>query len=395
LVVPLQHEFGWSRGDITLSSLVSSLGMAVALPFMGRLLDRFGVKPVAWISIPLFAAVLLTLSRFDATLLWFLTLYALAGIIGVGTSAVTYTKAIVERFHVRRGLALGIMAMGLGGSALLMPMLMGVVVAGFGWRGGYLTVGLLALTPLLVLPFARWTVRSGSMPDASVAAPAAPGHGPSGTSAKAPAAPVLTGPSVAQVVRGREFWMLCAAFFVLGWALLTLVPHFVPMLIDAGVNPVLAASLSSLVGVGTVIGRPLVGWALDRFRPTTVAIPLFLAAALGCLLLLWGGPSLAPLTAVLVGLGFGAEIDLMSYLSSRYLGQRAFGTLYSFVYSSFMVGSALGPVCAGYLFDAQGSYSTPLILAAGFLVLGSIILALMPRPTLSVTDPAQLQEDNQ
>jgi cyanate permease len=59
------------------------------------------------------------------------------------------------------------------------------------------------------------------------------------------------------------------------------------------------------------------------------------------------------------------------------------------------VGSALGPVCAGYLFDAQGSYSTPLILAAGFLVLGSIILALMPRPTLSVTDPAQLQEDNQ
>jgi hypothetical protein len=47
------------------------------------------------------------------------------------------------------------------------------------------------------------------------------------------------------------------------------------------------------------------------------------------------------------------------------------------------------------LFDAQGSYSTPLMLAAGFLVLGSIILGLMPRPTLSVTEPAQPQEDNQ
>ncbi|MGO3153305.1 MAG: MFS transporter [Galactobacter sp.] len=394
LVVPLQQEFGWSRGDITLSSLVSSLGMAIALPFMGRLLDRFGVKPVAWISIPLFAAVLLTLSRFDATLLWFLTLYALAGIIGVGTSAVTYTKAIVERFHVRRGLALGIMAMGLGGSALLMPMLMGVVVNAFGWRGGYLTVGLLALTPLLVLPFARWMVRGRVLPDADGAARAAPGHTSSGTSVKVPAAPLLPGPTVGEVVRGKEFWMLCAAFFVLGWALLTLVPHFVPMLIDSGVNPVLAASLSSLVGVGTVIGRPLVGWALDRFRPTTVAVPLFLAAALGCLLLLWGGPSLAPVTAILVGLGFGAEIDLMSYLSSRYLGQRAFGTLYSFVYSSFMVGSALGPVCAGYLFDAQVSYSTPLILATGFLVIGSVILLVMPKPPAAMSTPTPAQEEN-
>lgn len=392
LVVPLQHEFGWSRGDITLSSLVSSLGMAIALPIMGRFLDRFGVKAVAWISIPLFAAVLLALSQFHATLLWFLTLYALAGIIGVGTSAVTYTKAIVERFHVRRGLALGIMAMGLGGSALLMPMLMGVVVAGFGWRGGYLTVGLLALAPLLVLPFARWTVRAPETADAAGEARMEAGHAASGTLEPAPPAPALTGPGVAQVVRGRAFWMLCAAFFVLGWALLTLVPHFVPMLIDAGVNPVLAASLSSLVGVGTVIGRPLVGWALDRFRPTAVAVPLFLAAALGCLLLLWAGPSLAPLTAVLVGLGFGAEIDLMSYLSSRYLGQRAFGTLYSFVYSSFMVGSALGPVVAGYLFDVQGSYSPPLALATGFLVLGSIILMLMPRPTLSVLASVTKQE---
>ncbi|MBD7996310.1 MFS transporter [Arthrobacter sp. Sa2CUA1] len=361
LVVPLQEEFGWGRGEITQTSLWSSLGMAAALPLLGRLLDRYGVRRIAWISLPLFAAVLFLLSRFDSTLLLFLTLYALAGIIGVGTSAVTYSKAVVERFHKHRGLALGIMATGLGAAGLLLPPLMGTVIAAYGWRGAYLTMSVLALAPLLILAVIRLTPSdAGSTPSAVSA-----GH--------------LPGLSRGQALRNREFWTLIAAFFVLGWALLTMVPHFVPMLIDNGVAPVQAALLSSLIGVGTVIGRPIVGWLLDRFYATYVAVPLFLAAAAGCLLLLFGGAGFAPLTAVLIGIGFGAEIDLMSYLSSRYFGQRDFGALYSYVYSAFMIGSAFGPVTAGYLFDARQSYNIPLIIAAAFLVLGSAVLLTLPR----------------
>ena len=363
LVVPLQEEFGWGRGEITQTSLWSSLGMAAALPLLGRLLDRYGIRRIAWISLPLFAAVLFVLSRFDSTLLLFLTLYALAGIIGVGTSAVTYSKAVVERFHNHRGLALGIMATGLGAAGLLLPPLMGTVIATYGWRGAYLTMSVLALAPLLILAVVRFP-----RPEES-------SNGP------APASQLghLPGLTRGQAVRNREFWTLIAAFFVLGWALLTMVPHFVPMLIDNGIEPVQAALLSSLIGVGTVIGRPIVGWLLDRFYATYVAVPLFLTAAAGCLLLLLGGAEFAPLTAVLIGIGFGAEIDLMSYLSSRYFGQRDFGALYSYVYSAFMIGSAFGPVAAGYLFDAQKSYNTPLIIAAAFLVLGSAVLLTLPR----------------
>ena len=363
LVVPLQQEFGWGRGEITQTSLWSSLGMAAALPFLGRLLDRYGVKRVAWISVPLFAAVLFALSQFESTLLIFLVLYALAGIIGVGTSAVTYSKAVVERFNNHRGFALGIMATGLGVAGLLLPPFMGTVIAEYGWRGAYLAMGCLALTPLLVLGFVKFP-RPTEATDSAV---------PSKEELRLP------GLTRGQAFRSREFWTLSVAFFVLGWALLTMVPHFVPMLIDSGVDPVRAALMSSLIGVGTVIGRPIVGWLLDRFYATYVAVPLFLAAAAGCLFLLIGGPEFAPLTAVLIGVGFGAEIDLMSYLSSRYFGQREFGALYSYVYSAFMVGGAFGPVTAGYLFDVQGSYATPLIVAAAFLVFGSVVLLTLPR----------------
>ncbi|EMQ97436.1 MFS transporter [Paeniglutamicibacter gangotriensis] len=360
LVVPLQEEFGWGRGEITLTSLWSSLGMALALPFMGRLLDRFGVKRVALVSLPMFAAVLFALSQFESTLLIFLVLYGLTGILGVGTSAVTYAKAIVEKFDTMRGLGLGIMATGLGAAGLTLPPLVSALVSLHGWRSVYFALGLLGLVPLVLLIFTKLPhlPRQNRVPQEHAGFPGMPRP---------------------QTKYGREFWTLMVSFFMLGWALLTMVPHFVPMLIDSGITPMRAALLSSFIGVGTVIGRPIIGWLMDRFYATHVAVPLFAATALGCVLLLLAGPQYAALTAVLIGIGFGAEIDLMSYLSSRYFRPHEFGTLYSYVYSAFMIGSALGPVVAGFIFDSTKSYNIPLIMATTLLLLGSVVLLSLPR----------------
>jgi len=356
LVVPLGEEFGWNRGEVTMVNLFSGIGLAVMLPFTGALADRRGIRIVSLIAIPLFVVLIASLAFFQGALWLFLGTYALLGAVGSGTSAVIYAKVVSSCFDRHRGLALGILAAGLGSVGLVFPPLMGAATEAYGWRSTFVVMAVLAALPLVALFFVRLPAATERVANAQ-----------------------LPGKTPREALRRREFWMLMAIFFFIGWALLTLVPHFVPMLIDAGVNPVMAATLSSMVGVGTVIARPILGWFYDRFNAIYVSVPLFALAAVGILLLLLAGAGIAPLTALLIGVAFGAEIDLMAYLSSRYLGPRAFGRLYGVIYSSFTIGAALGPVAAGYLFAAQGDYSTSLVIAVVALVLGTVLLLFLPK----------------
>ena len=357
LIIPLEAEFGWNRGEVTQTGLWSAIGLAVALPFVGALADRRGTRLVSLIFIPLFTVAVLGLFFFNGPLVLFLSWYALIGVVGAGVSTVIYAKVVAHSFDKSRGFALGILAAGLGAVGLIFPTLMGAVVAQWGWRYVYLVMAVLAIVPLIALAFTRNLQKSVTPAQAAT----------------------LPGMTARQALRTREFWTLLVTFVLLGWALLSMVPHFIPLLIDSGVNPVQAALLSSLVGVGTLIARPLLGWLFDRIYAIHVAVPVFLLAAVGFAILIFGGAALAPLTALLVGIAFGAEIDLISYLSTRYLGKRAFGVLYGLIYSAFSIGGALGPVVAGYLFATQGTYQTALVISIVLLIASVVLLLTLPR----------------
>jgi hypothetical protein len=113
-----------------------------------------------------------------------------------------------------------------------------------------------------------------------------------------------------------------------------------------------------------------------------VAVAFFLAPLAGILLLLFGsGPSVAAIATVLVGVGLGAEVDLIAFLSSRYFGMRAFGEIYGYLFALFMLGAGAGPFAMGVSFDVTGSYqfmlaafAIALLLASGLMMgLGSYV----------------------
>ena len=358
----LSQEFGWSRAQISFAFTLSALGITLAAPFLGWLVDRFGARRVILPATLLFGMGVLSLYFLSAHLWHFYAIYLLLGVVGSGTTPVPYSKIISQWFDQKRGLALGLAAAASALGAFIMPSLAQALITMVGWRGAYVLLGLLAMgvtLPMVGLFLKETPQMMGLLPDG-------------GTSSHAEAAKPSgqePGLSCREAWHTGTFWLLVSAFFLMSVSLAGCLIHLVPMLTDRGFSAQSAALATSLFGGGILLGRIGAGYALDRFLASYVAVCFFCGTTLG-IFLLWNGVAggLVFLAAVLTGLGQGAEFDLMAYLVSRYFGLRAFGEIYSYTLAAFTLGGVVGPLLMGAGFDATGSYS---------LVLGGFVMATL------------------
>ncbi len=183
------------------------------------------------------------------------------------------------------------------------------------------------------------------------------------------------------VLKGYRFWVMNAAFVMVGMCIAGLIAHLIPMLTDRNVTPTTAAQVAGTIGLAVIVGRIGTGYLIDRFWAPGVGMVLLCLPAGSCIILASGvgGVPAALLAAVLVGLAAGAEFDLMSFLTSKYFGQRKYGIIYSCLYAAFKLSAGIGAPLFGLSFDITGSYAFILYCAAGLLIAGSLLmLALGP-----------------
>jgi predicted MFS family arabinose efflux permease len=247
---------------------------------------------------------------------------------------------------------------GLGG--FIMPQLAQMLIERVGWRGAYPTLGLLTLAiafPLVAL----WIREPG------------PGEG----ERRARTAGDVTGLSVRGALGTRRFWLMGAAFFLVAIAINGTVAHVVPLLTDHGVSAAAAAAIMGIFGLATMAGRLFAGYLVDRIFAPFVATLFFLAPIAGFILLSSGSGELPGIGVILLGLGLGTEIDLIAFLVSRYMGQRAFGEIYGYCFMIFGLGSSAGRFLGGFVYDFAGSYNPALVGAAGALVVAVILVNLL------------------
>ncbi len=276
-------------------------------------------------------------------------LAALAGVASTVQSPLPYAKAISAWYDDRRDLALGIAMAGVGLGAIIVPQIARALINCAGWRGAYLGLGVLTL--VVAFPAVAFTISEPSARGKS---------GPTG-------APLVRRPGVAarEVARSGQFWLMAGVFLLAGAAINGANAHIAPLLTDRGLTPAAATGIFGVMGLSTLIGRPIVGLLLDRIFAPYVAAAFFIAPLAG-IPLLTSGSGLSPaIGAALLGFALGAEIDLVAFLTTRYLGQRAFGEIYGYLFTAFIVGSSVGQLAADLSFDRLGSYTPAL---AGFAV---------------------------
>jgi MFS family permease len=375
-VAGLSRDFGLTRSQFGFGVLLVTMALAVANPLVGWAVDRFSAKGPAIAGLLLLSLGFASLGWFVHSVKGYLLLQAIAAFIGAASGPIAYTKVIGATFDRNRGIALGVTMTGIGLSAAAVPPLLAAVIAGHGWRAGFFVLAGIplvgALATALLIPRRQAAV-----------APLADHSRDRAT------------PARGDWVRSRVFWVMAAAFAMMSLSFAGLLPHFVPALIDGGLDPVAAGRVAGEIGLAVIASRLVVGFLLDRVFAPRIAIAICIIAAAGCTVFIANGVSAASLTAIALGFAMGAELDLMGFLVARYFGLAEFGRVYGWLYGAFIFASGLGPLWVGALRDATGNYRLSLGLCATGLILSCLVFLMLPRyvPARSSVNPDRGSSD--
>jgi MFS family permease len=368
-IKPLAQELHSNRASISFAFTLANLMATISAPLTGRFADRFGARRVILIASAIFALLLISAPLLSAKLWSLYLFYALLGFVGNGTAPIPYGRVISRWFDRRRGLALGFSLFGTGSGAILMPALAQRLIALVGWRSTYTIMGLFVVAvslPVLWLFLKESPEEMGLLPDGASLAQNATQKQNS-----------KEGLTWREARTSAAFWLMVGAVFLVGASVHGCVLHLASMLSDRGVSPHRVALAITVLGSALMVGRAGSGYLLDRFFAPRVAMCIFGAAACGIVLLrAAAGTWLVFLAAFLIGLGMGAEADIIAFLTSRYFGLRAFGEIYGYAFASFTLAGALGPWLMGLGFDRFGSYGSILM---GFFLAILLAVVLMTR----------------
>ena len=362
-VEPLQQQFGWSRGDI---ALVHSFGLvtAFAAPVVGHLTDRHGVRPVLFAGLLLTALGYVLLSLMRGSLGYYYSAYFLFSLCGMATTGITVTRILSGAFDRTRGTALAIGRSGLAIAGAIMPMLLFPVILRFGTAGGYLMLAILIL--LLPLPLIWFWVPRRVMDPARRNEAARGQAEPWGVRLGMPKVRILIAASVLNYV-----------------PVVALLSQMKPLAVDKGLDSVTAVGAVSVMGTAAALGALFSGILVDRFWAPAVAFALNLAPAMGCLLLLQTDvhPAAFYAAVLMIGLGQGAEIDIVAFMIARYFGLRSYATIYSLSTLGIALGVALGASLIGLSYDRFGNYDAAVMVASASFALAALLyLAMGPYP---------------
>lgn len=364
-IAPLTEEFGWTKTEILTPITIFGVVAALLAPVFGWLADTYGVRRTALWSLFGFGVTFAALSLTPPVLWAYYLLWLMVGLVGIGSTPVTWSRAINMWFYKSRGLALGILLLGTSLAAIIVPKLAVWAIESHGWRAMYAIVGMLPL--LVALPVCIWLFREPR-----------PEEQPRGIKT---ASGALTGVTLGQAMRDYRFWLIWLSILFIALTFGGAFINMPAMLADRGIPAQGAASVMGILGLGILSGRLITGLLLDRFWAGFVAFPLLCLPALSSWILLNPAPGfgLAALAGFLLGFAAGAESDLIAYLTGRYFGMAHYGKIYGMLYMPFGVFSAISPLVYSSVRDSTGSYDQILFIAIFGYVIGGALLMLLGR----------------
>ncbi len=384
----LLDEFQTGATVISGAASLYMLVVGFTGPVVGKLTDRWGPKKPILLGGAIAAAGLMLLGAAQAV--W--QLYVFYFIVGIGMSGAGFVPvgvAVANWFEKRRGVAMGITMAGVALGGILIAPLAHYLIMWTSWRMAFVILG--AMTAVLVIVPSMLVLRGrpedmGLLPDGATV--------PEGDAALAEAGASQAGNAdgssnvneehwtLSMAFRTPRFWLLLATFFFAGTVVAGVLQHEVNILKDMGI-PLAAASfaLGLTGGIGGV-GKVFFGLVGDKFTPRYASLLCIGLQIVGLIILMLTHTTAMVWVFVFVyGFAMGGWLTLEPLVTGELFGMSSFATIFGWVLAAAAVGSGLGPIIMGAVYDASGTYYVGMVtfLVAYGISMTSLLFARRPR----------------
>lgn len=358
----IRAEYGLSHGEFGTIYMLATLGSALTLPWLGRIVDIYPAAKVALIIMPALALGMVGMALSQHIVALVLVIYLLR-LFGQGMMTQNALTATGRWFAANRGRAVSLVTLGHNTGEALMPFAFVALIAAIGWRNSWLVMA--AVLVVLALPMIFSLVRVEREPASD----------PVNTSK-----PAVVDWTRAQVVRDPAFWALLTGVLAPPFIGTTIFFHQIYLVELRGWSLEAFAASFALMSVMTITFALISGALIDRFSALRLLPMFLLPLSLSCFVLGSFSQAWAPFVFMaLMGVSYGFSSTLFGSVWPEVYGTKHLGAVRAVVVAIMVFATAAGPGLTGYLIDLGVSYPNQIITMGLYCVAISIVMVITSR----------------
>ncbi len=354
-------ESGSYYGVITLLS-------AFLLLYTGSLIDRIHLRTYSVTVTAILGGAALLMASAQNLMVMLLAMFLLRHL-GQGLMTHTAHIATARYFTKNRGKATSLKSIGMSISEVFLPIIIALIIAGYGWRMGYVSLGvscLLLCIPLNILLLKR---------DDPFQIP----HPHEDTTS-----PLLDEKelnwSKKQLLGHSYFWIIAPLIISPGFILTALFFQQGVIADSKGWSMTLMASGFISYGIFHIVGNLFIGPIIDRFSASRILPLSIIPIAMGMsMLLISDSPWIVYLYMGLMGLGIGFGSGVYMTIWAEIYGRKHLGAIQSFISTLAIIGTAAAPPIVGLLLTKGVTVDSLITNGIAFILLASL-LAFFAKP---------------
>ena len=382
-VEPISQDLELSSASIASAYGLATLIAAFLLPYMGKIIDRYGAR-VSLIIISIILGISCIFFGAASNFLMLTVGFGFLRFFGQGSLMLGCANLVSQWFDSKRGFAMSLMALGFGMSMAVHPPLSQLLIDEYGWKYAWIILGVstwIIMVPALFILAWNNPENIGLKPD-----------GVKKSNLKNDKVETIEGLNLTEALKENSFYILAAMWF--GMAMLVTTLHFyqVTILTNQGITTEFAASLFTVSAFAMVVFMPLVGKFFDNFPTKYVLATGLLINSISLISITYSNNEAYSLFyAVSFGINNAFSMTMFGYIWPRYFGRKHLGSIQGTGQMIGVIGASLGPLPVGFAIDYLGSSLITIRYLSVYPIIMAVIIIMFLKSPSSLSINSKLE----